>query len=128
MTLRFPMEAAVVGVTFRGSFYPNNVFAIGRATALSDNPLRADLQREPDNPVDKNAIRVLVGGQHIGYLSADLASLLAPEIDSGEPLLATVHRVIVSPENPDQPGLRIRIYQKSWADKKLHALTNNTEE
>tara|TARA_R100000742_G_C4276870_1_gene98263 strand:+ start:2094 stop:2483 length:390 start_codon:yes stop_codon:yes gene_type:complete len=119
MTLPSPMEAAVVGVTFRGSHYPSNIFAIGRASALTNRPIRASLEREPDNPVDPNAIRVVVGDQHVGYLSARLAEKLSPNIDGGEPWLATVDRVIVSPENVDQPGLRLLIYPKSWVENKL---------
>lgn len=33
-------------------------------------PLRAELVQEPDNPVDPNAIKVLVDGLHVGYIKA----------------------------------------------------------
>lgn len=33
-------------------------------------PLKAELVQEPDNPVDPKAIKVLVDGQHVGYIKA----------------------------------------------------------
>jgi hypothetical protein len=109
MTLASPLEVPVVGVTFRGANYPQNVFAVGKAVALADRPIRANLVREPNNPVDPNAIKVFVGSLHMGYVPADIAADLSSQIDAGENWLAVVDRIIVSPENPDQPGLRLKV-------------------
>ena len=38
------------------------------------------LRCEPDNPVDVNAVRVEVFGQHVGYLNRDHAAMLATPI------------------------------------------------
>ena len=100
-----------MGVTFRGADYPRNVFAVGEAAAYARRPLRATLVREPDNPVDSNAIKVMVGSTHIGYVPKDVAGELSPEVDSGVDWLAIVDRMIVSPENPDQPGLRLKVFR-----------------
>lgn len=42
--------------------------------------------REPNNPYDSNAIKVICEYQHIGYIKADLAKDLAPLMDSGRKL------------------------------------------
>lgn len=42
-----------------------------------------ELQREPDNPYDPNAIVVLANGRPAGYIPAKLAVSLAPTMDGG---------------------------------------------
>ena len=106
-----PMEIRVVGVTFRGADYPQNIFAVGEAVAYAQRPLRATLVREPDNPVDSNAMKVMVGTTHLGYIPADTAVELSAEIDAGAKWLAIVDRMIISPEHPDQPGLRLKVFR-----------------
>jgi len=107
-----PIEVPVVGVTFRGSDYPANVFAVGRAVALAERPLRAHLVRESHNPVDPNAIKVIVGERHLGYVPKRTAKELSALMDSGHSLLAVVDRMVVSPENADRPGLRLRVFDR----------------
>jgi hypothetical protein len=47
--------------------------------------MRVTLAREPDNPVDPNAVVIRVaGGQQIGYLAADVAQWVAPWLGSGQ--------------------------------------------
>ncbi|MGH2312882.1 HIRAN domain-containing protein [Streptococcus uberis] len=41
------------------------------------------LVREPENDVDKNAIKVLVGKTHLGYVPKKIARKLAPLLDKG---------------------------------------------
>lgn len=41
-------------------------------------------QREPNNPYDQNAIKIYADGVHIGYISAELAEKIAPQLDSGD--------------------------------------------
>lgn len=48
------------------------------------------LVREPDNPYDKNAIKVICEYQHIGYIQSDLAETLAPLMDSGKQISASI--------------------------------------
>jgi hypothetical protein len=43
-------------------------------------PVVAELRPEPDNPVDENAVAVLIDGQLVGYLSRDDAHLYLPGI------------------------------------------------
>lgn len=42
--------------------------------------------REPNNPYDSNAIKVICEYQHIGYIKSDLAKNIAPLMDSGKTL------------------------------------------
>lgn len=60
------------------------------------------LVREPDNSADSNAIRVHVvkddRDYHIGYVPATVARALAPMMDAGMPLAATVD--ICAPQKP----------------------------
>jgi hypothetical protein len=110
--VKSPIEVPVVGVTFRGSDYPANIFAVGRAIALAGRPLRAHLIRESHNPVDPNAIKVAVGERHVGYVPKQTAKELSALMDGGHTLLAVVDRIIVSPENADRPGLRLRVFDR----------------
>lgn len=49
--------------------------------------------REPDNPHDKNAIKVYGSYQHIGYINADLAKEIAPLMDQGKELNGNISEV-----------------------------------
>jgi len=75
----------VAGVTF-----DDRQAAIG---ALREgDPLT--LVREPENPHDPHAVRVLAaGGRMLGYLNAKLAGRVAPAIDAGGRYHVTVSRV-----------------------------------
>jgi len=70
----------VVGVQYHVS--PTTVKSIAEAVAL-----KVDLVREPENQFDPNAIKVILAehtpGLHIGYLSREIAAMLAPQIDEG---------------------------------------------
>lgn len=79
----------VVGVTFEGRQEVVRSLAPGDALHL---------QREPGNPVDPHAIRVLTAaGRQVGYLSARIAARLAPSMDSGARYLATVSQITGGP-------------------------------
>src|SRR4051794_26498627 len=49
-------------------------------------PIKAMLIREPENPADPNAIKVVVkrGHIHMGYVPAGIAVALAPRLDAGK--------------------------------------------
>ena len=51
------------------------------------------LEREPYNPEDRNAIKVLHLGRHLGYIGREDAQALAPKLDAGEVLTATFEGV-----------------------------------
>ena len=62
-------------------------------------PLR--LQRDPANEHDRNALKVLVGDQQLGWVPRELAAELAPRIDAGEQWSAVILREQrASPRDP----------------------------
>ena len=107
--LASPLEVAVARVTFR-SDYPNSVFAVSGLLATG-RQVPACLVSEPENPADVNAIKVLIGGEHVGYIPAFLAKQLTRDMKKGNEWRAFVDRLIVSPQNPDQPGLRLKVFR-----------------
>ncbi|MBF83445.1 MAG: hypothetical protein CL489_03110 [Acidobacteria bacterium] len=112
--MKSPFEVAVAGVTFRPR-YPNNLWEIANAIiqvfgdGRKTGQVTATLVREPDNEHDPNAIQVFVAGEHIGYIPAQQAAWVANSMDAGEKWGALVDRLVVSPDNPEQPGLRIKV-------------------
>ena len=59
------------------------------------------LERDPGNPHDRNAVRVLVAGEQLGWVPRELAVDLAPKLDAGEPWSALVLREQrASPRDP----------------------------
>jgi hypothetical protein len=67
-------------------------------------PLHAELQREPDNKHDDNAVAVRLLDKpwrrfHIGYLPRAVAAELAPKLDSGE---LEISSVTVTSLDPDE--------------------------
>tara|TARA_B100000902_G_C27029265_1_gene773587 strand:- start:257 stop:592 length:336 start_codon:yes stop_codon:yes gene_type:complete len=110
--LASPFEVPVAGVTFSEG-YPNSIFKISTLMIEKDTPLLAKLVREPDNEYDEFAIKVVVGGNHVGYIPSSLNKQLAYEIDYGERWAAVVARIVMSPENQDQPGLRLKVIKNA---------------
>lgn len=70
----FP-EVQVVGMHFR----PNGKAIVESLLAPAD----FDLEREPLNPYDGFAIKVLYQGEHIGYIERRQAMFIAPWMDQG---------------------------------------------
>ena len=117
----------VAGVTFEGRQETVRALRPG-------DPLM--LRREPDNPHDPHAVKVVTAsGTQIGYLSARIASRLAPSIDTGIRYAAAVtqitgggdrsfgvnihvHRHDAPPDEPD-PGQALR---SSWSGLAADAL------
>jgi hypothetical protein len=79
------LEIEVVGVYYR-------VTQDTMDSLASDTPLHCKIEREPKNPHDPNAIKVIVTekpyaktheGMHIGYVGRPTATVIAPELDDG---------------------------------------------
>lgn len=51
------------------------------------------LKRDPKNQYDSNAIKVYAEGEHIGYISKDLAKDLAPKMDKGVVVTASIDEI-----------------------------------
>lgn len=94
------------------SFLPTNVPVRGvryenRATVAMTAQIGQTLllKRDYDNLVDRNAIGVFVGGEQIGFVPREVAQILAPEMDVGTRLLATVTGV----ERVPSPQVIVRL-------------------
>jgi len=69
-----PVEARIVGTHYRGSRTKEIV-------SLFEVGTEVELEREPENEYDLFAIKVMFGGEHIGYVNRDVSAWIAPEID-----------------------------------------------
>ncbi len=53
----------------------------GKIADGHDVEIRADLVRDPHNAHDPNAVKVMIGGQQVGWLGRDLAASMARIMD-----------------------------------------------
>lgn len=90
----------VVGVTFDGRQECIRKMKIGE---------RIRLERDPNNPHDANAVKVLnEKGEHIGFISKDLARKLAAKMDRGVKYRAAVSDITGSSDSVLGVNLVIR--------------------
>ena len=68
------------------------------------------LVRGSNNPHDKNAIMVLAGREHIGFLPRDMNKGFAEYIDNGGDLDADVHKIIGGTSDQPNIGIIIALY------------------
>jgi hypothetical protein len=66
------------------------------------------LEREPQNPYDPNAIKVMLGAHHIGYLKAPAAKRYAKQMDSGTQYKAMVDSMY-TPHDEDWARVSITV-------------------
>lgn len=66
------------------------------------------LKREPDNPRDKNAIKVIFEGFHLGYVQKEVAINLAKMMDEGSKPKAIIKRIFGNPY--DRPHIELIIH------------------
>lgn len=89
-----------------GILYGNRQAAISRCTRGES----LELVREPENPYDKNAIRIRrLNGEDIGYVPRDEAPELASTIDAGQGVRAEVDWLNSPTEACGQFGLKVRV-------------------
>jgi hypothetical protein len=69
---------------------------------------RLELAREPDNPHDRNAVRVLWRGRVLGYVPRRENAALAWALDRGTPLRASIS--VLSERSGAARGLRFDVY------------------
>lgn len=67
------MRVPLRGVQFHGAWFVHEL----------ELGCRLTLEREPNNPKDRNAIMVLHEGRHLGYVGKEKAARLAPAMDAG---------------------------------------------
>lgn len=66
---------------------------------------RLDLEREPDNPHDSNAIKVKRAIYHLGYIPKEVAKELAPRMDEGDCFIC-----LLLDNNPKNPRIKITLH------------------
>lgn len=99
----------LVGVTFAPT-YPLFVHAIADLAAAGRLPVKVSLERDRDNPHDRNAIAVTSKTYgRIGHVPRHVAARLAPAIDSGMSYSARITEAVVHPDHPDNPGIQIHV-------------------
>lgn len=82
----------------RGEFYRADALLelVGSNSGdWSAMPVELQLIREPDNSYDANALRVEVGGAHIGYVAKELAAVVSPTFDAAGVVSSRYAGVIV---------------------------------
>lgn len=112
----------LVGVSY-APWYPRNVWELEHRlrfaeirTAGPARPVPVVLRREPDNPVDHNAVAVVEEAGHLGHLghlNATLAARLAPELDAGTAWAAHVINIAIHPQRQTVPGIEVRLTREA---------------
>ena len=109
--LRSPCVHAVIGIAC--AVFPGGLPAADAVIVVQRSPLagfrhyeapavwrdvstgdRLELVREPDNPYDRNAVRVVWRGRTLGYLARRDNEAVARQLDRGAPLQANVARLV----------------------------------
>lgn len=95
------LSVSVVGLQHRVTMTTRRMMA---ARISDGGPMEVKLEREPDNHVDPNAIRVIVTGGpysklHIGYVPRRVAEILAPALDKKQAELGMCLLTGVTPED-----------------------------
>ena len=85
----------------RGISYENRVI-VARSAQVGD---MIELVRDYDNPVDRNAIKILLKNKDLGFVERDLAQLIAPEIDVGIKLKGKIIEI----QNGEYPKIKIQM-------------------
>lgn len=103
----------LVGVTFCPD-YPASFFELDRMQQRRERngkgPVRLYLEREPDNKHDPNAIAVYdYDDIMLGHIPRGIAERLAPELDAGIRWRCELIKILISSDNPDQPGCEVRL-------------------
>ena len=80
-----PLQENVVGISYE------NRWITARRVRVGDE---LELYREYDNPVDPNTVAVRHKSGQVGFLPRDIAQRLAPEIDSGNTIVATAVKTV----------------------------------
>jgi len=111
-----PHCVPVVGMSFVPG-YPDFVHTLRELVdglTWQDEPIPVVFVRNPDNEHDANAVQVHVPalGIMIGHVSRQIAARLAPSLDEGVVFAASVDRVRVDPDHPENPGVDIKFQRE----------------
>lgn len=82
------------------------------------------LKREPENPYDKNAIKILHDSTTLGHVDKELASVLSKAIDNGEIVKAVIDRITGGPPLKYGILVNISIHKNNIGNKDFSHLGN----
>lgn len=69
------------------------------------------MKREPDNPMDENAIKLMKpNGKQLGYIPSKNAETLAPQMDNGTKFFAQIEQITGGEEGKSY-GANIKIFR-----------------
>ncbi len=68
------------------------------------------LIRDSENSHDKNAIKVFAGGEHIGFIPAEVNEGFAEYLDSGRKLEADIYKIVGGTKDKPNRGIYINLY------------------
>ena len=93
-----PSELEMVVVGLRHRVTPQTLLTMQER--LKHEIMDVRIEREPHNPADENAIKVIIRrgkfkGMHIGYIPRNVAFIMAPAIDSGNIEISSAQGSIV---------------------------------
>ena len=107
------MHTKLVGVTYPNSDGTSRQQILKRMRREECEYEAVYLEPEPDNPYDKNAVKVLnIKGEQIGYLSSDLAKDITERISEGEEFFAVITSFTGDEDDKPTVGCNIQITSK----------------
>ena len=83
----------IAGVTKKNDCGEDIQDLLDRFSTLGAADLTAELERDPENPFDGNAIKVMCNSEHIGYIKRELAAELALHLDSGDEVICEISEI-----------------------------------
>jgi len=93
----------IVGMTFRDPKSRNRLNSLWNGESLV-------LEREPSNPYDHNAVKILsTDNIHLGYIRRELAQTLAEEMDKGVDFFCCVETKTGGTEGKENIGVNISL-------------------
>lgn len=121
-------ETPVVGMNYR----QDEVDAVAASLAAKGagrHQLTAQLLREPSNPHDRNAIRVVIDNHSVGYISRDYAEIISPVLDrDGHGLYLTCPALVVTDSYGEVRYIRLDIAFDAQAMKEREAAARRLQE
>jgi len=81
---------------------------------------QCSLVREPKNKYDKNAVKVMVGNLHIGYLNAEFARVVCDKSKKGSRYSAVIKNITGGTKDKPTFGVNLEIteFEKGFKKKK----------
>jgi len=111
--LAWKLSKATAQISVAGTSYGNRQQILAELSEADPASVRVELRRERDNLIDRNAVVVVfVAGDKTvkaGYIPAKAAALIAPLMDAGQSISATLSRIVGGWLEGLNYGARVRL-------------------